>query len=40
MGPLRPSLLYDFAISVSSDRLFLSVAEYDSDIYVMDLDWE
>jgi TolB protein len=35
-----PSLvLYSAAVSVSSDRVYLSIAEYESDIYVMDLEY-
>jgi Tol biopolymer transport system component len=35
-----PSLsVYGFALTVGPDRFYLSISEYESDIYVMDLEW-
>ena len=33
-------VLYGTGISVGPDSIYLSIAEYESDIWVMDLDWE
>ena len=36
-----PSLyLYFLGLSVGPEHLYLSIAEYESDIWVMDLEWE
>jgi Tol biopolymer transport system component len=35
-----PSLsVLDFALTVGPDRFYLTISEYESDIYVMDLEW-
>jgi hypothetical protein len=35
-----PSLsVLNFALTVSADNFYLTISEYESDIYVMDLEW-
>jgi hypothetical protein len=34
-----PSLTVQFGLTVAPEHLYLTIAKYESDIYVMDLEW-